>query len=301
VWVLACLVVAAVAVAVVVLSRGGDGEAAARAADARVRPECANGSPRTSMCPHNTSFKATDYAFHGPAAGAGTPGSDPPGGKRRVRRPYALGVVGVVACAVALTSLLSGGGDSGAIAGTGPGKGYLKAIHADAATCKTVVQRSWRCPDKKRFDPPTYVTHGDAFDCINFASQADAQAVLKADPRDPNQLDPYRDGVACPWMPEPFDRTSVQASAKLFRWYQVSQRSARCPQPWRTFDPAQYVGNGVDEFDCKAFASQADAQAVLRFSPQDPNHIDGDGDGIACPDLPAPKDLHRVNRTPPGG
>jgi hypothetical protein len=46
-------------------------------------------------------------------------------------------------------------------------------------------------------DPTAYVGRGDAYDCRSFASQAQAQAILRADPADPNRLDIDNDGVAC--------------------------------------------------------------------------------------------------------
>lgn len=41
-------------------------------------------------------------------------------------------------------------------------------------------------------------------------AEADAQAVLRADPRDPNKLDPDRDGIACHRNRGLFDRVPVQ-------------------------------------------------------------------------------------------
>ena len=47
------------------------------------------------------------------------------------------------------------------------------------------------------------------------------------------------------------------------------------------FDPSRYVGQG-DRYTCSHFASQAEAQAVLRADPRDPNRLDGnDNDGLA--------------------
>ena len=51
------------------------------------------------------------------------------------------------------------------------------------------------------FNPQDYVNRGNAFNCPDFPSQAEAQAVLRADPRDPNQMDTDRDGVACETRP----------------------------------------------------------------------------------------------------
>ena len=47
------------------------------------------------------------------------------------------------------------------------------------------------------FDARTFIGKGNAYNCNAFSSQAQAQAVLRADPRDPNKLDPDRDGIGC--------------------------------------------------------------------------------------------------------
>ncbi len=62
------------------------------------------------------------------------------------------------------------------------------------------------------------------------------------------------------------------------------------------FDPTLYIGQG-DRYNCSAFASQADAQAVLRADPRDPNKLDADRDGIACESNRAPRDQVPVPRT----
>lgn len=62
------------------------------------------------------------------------------------------------------------------------------------------------------------------------------------------------------------------------------------------FDPRAYIGQG-DRYNCSDFPSQADAQAVLRADPSDPNRLDGnDRDGIACENNPAPRDRVPVQR-----
>ena len=60
------------------------------------------------------------------------------------------------------------------------------------------------------FDTTRYVGQGDRYNCKDFASQAQAQAVLRADPRDPNRLDRDRDGIACEKNPPPRDMTPVR-------------------------------------------------------------------------------------------
>jgi len=62
----------------------------------------------------------------------------------------------------------------------------------------------------KGFDPRAFIGKGNAFNCPAFASQAQAQAVLRADPRDPNKLDPDRDGIACESNRAPKDTTPVK-------------------------------------------------------------------------------------------
>lgn len=67
------------------------------------------------------------------------------------------------------------------------------------------------------------------------------------------------------------------------------------PTPASGFNPYAYVGQG-DRYNCADFASQANAQAVLRADPTDPNKLDADKDGIACESNRSPKDLTPVPR-----
>ena len=60
------------------------------------------------------------------------------------------------------------------------------------------------------FEPRAFIGKGNAFNCNAFATQAQAQAVLRADPRDPNKLDPDRDGVACESNRAPKDTSPVK-------------------------------------------------------------------------------------------
>ena len=76
-----------------------------------------------------------------------------------------------------------------------------------------------------------------------------------------------------------------------------SPREYREPRPpattSSTFDPTQYVGQG-NRYNCKDFNSQANAQAVLRADPSDPNRLDGDGNRIACEGNRGPYDRELV-------
>ena len=64
-------------------------------------------------------------------------------------------------------------------------------------------------PPPGAFNPWGYIGQGDAFNCSDFRTQADAQAVLRADPTDPNRLDGDADGIACELNPCPCDRVPV--------------------------------------------------------------------------------------------
>ncbi len=97
----------------------------------------------------------------------------------------------------------------------------------------------------------------DTLNCEDFNSQAEAQANLRANPSDPNNLDAENDGVACETFayPEgtPRDETPVS--------------------------PAQSPSG---DLDCEDFATQEEAQAVFNQDTSDPDGLDADNDGFAC-------------------
>jgi hypothetical protein len=59
------------------------------------------------------------------------------------------------------------------------------------------------------FNAQDYLGQGDRYNCADFRTQAEAQAVLRGNVRDPNVLDPDNDGIACEANPPPFDREPV--------------------------------------------------------------------------------------------
>ena len=73
----------------------------------------------------------------------------------------------------------------------------------------------------------------------------------------------------------------------------------------------KYVVDGKDQYGCTNFASQAEAQAVLRLAPKDPNNLDSNRNGIACDGFDAfgdgvnaglmqpPFDFSQVSRSQP--
>ncbi len=97
-------------------------------------------------------------------------------------------------------------------------------------------------------------------DCADFATQEEAQAVLDANPSDPNALDGEGDGIACESLP---------------------RAPAAAPLP----KPPEKVPTG--DLDCADFDTQEEAQEVLDANPSDPIYLDGEGDGIACESLPS--------------
>ncbi|WP_030927187.1 excalibur calcium-binding domain-containing protein [Streptomyces sp. NRRL S-646] len=53
-----------------------------------------------------------------------------------------------------------------------------------------------------------------------------------------------------------------------------------------TTGPTAVVAHAQTDLDCRDFAFQEDAQAVLNSNPSDPFRLDADHDGIACEELP---------------
>ena len=96
--------------------------------------------------------------------------------------------------------------------------------------------------------------------CADFASQADAQAQLRADPQDPDGLDARPgpadgnnqaggDGIACESLPGPFDREPVFAGSPACQLprqqhpRQPPSRDSHCPSPARA-TPSSRSGLG---------------------------------------------------------
>jgi hypothetical protein len=64
-------------------------------------------------------------------------------------------------------------------------------------------------------DAPTpnyeaYTGRPEAMNCLDAGTQANAQAILRADPSDPLQLDSDRNGIACEINPAPRDSAPVR-------------------------------------------------------------------------------------------
>lgn len=104
--------------------------------------------------------------------------------------------------------------------------------------------------------------------CGDFGSQQEAQAVLDADPSDPNNLDPDLNGVACESLAPLPDPTAVPAPLP-------DPTAVPAPAPDPTRAPAPPPTGTQDRYNCDDFPFQEDAQAVYDADPNDPHGLDG--------------------------
>ena len=156
-------------------------------------------------------------------------------------------------------------------------------------------------------------------DCADFTSWDDAQRFfLAAGPSDPHRLDADDDGIACEALarsagvpiapalqaspaqtaPQPAAAAPAPAAAAPAPVVTAPLQPPVAPQPAAVpagFNALAYIGQG-DRYNCGDFASQANAQSVLRADPSDPNRLDTDRDGIACESNRAPFDRMPVRR-----
>lgn len=124
--------------------------------------------------------------------------------------------------------------------------------------------------------PAAMAQQGSDLDCSQLGTpgaspeevQIQAQAILDADPDDPNGLDPDGDGVACEFEANSNGEVAFEDGTGF-----VTDVAASAPAP------------RDDDLNCEDFTSQAEAQAALDADVNDPNDLDADGDGIACNEL----------------
>jgi len=96
-----------------------------------------------------------------------------------------------IAGALALSLLLIG---AGPVAAQAPGQADIYAPDSGGTTT---------------IDATAYTGRPEAMNCLDMGSQANAQSVLRADPKDPLQLDSDRNGIACEANAEPKDMNPV--------------------------------------------------------------------------------------------
>lgn len=115
-------------------------------------------------------------------------------------------------------------------------------------------------------------------DCADFASQAEAQAVLGEDASDPNGLDADGDGAACESLSSGDDVSPPPGTAPPTSTAPPNSPSSSPPESNSGVPPPPADG----DYDCSDFDTQAQAQQVYDDDPSDPYGLDGDDDGVAC-------------------
>ncbi len=112
---------------------------------------------------------------------------------------------------------------------------------------------------------PSVVVVADR-DCIEFAFQEEAQAVLNQNPQDPYNLDPSGDGFACTSLPSRATVTRLPATGT---------------------GPRAALLVAAQTRDCASYDSQIWAQSVYEADPARYAALDPDGNSIACDGMPA--------------
>lgn len=139
--------------------------------------------------------------------------------------------------------------------------------------------------------PATTTTVFVDLDCSDFATQAEAQAVLDADQTDPHRLDSDGDGIACE-RPVVTTTTQPQATTTTSTTEATTTTVAAPPPappapPVVQAPPAPPAPPMVPDVPpappqvtvCTDYATQMDAQTALNAGA---TWLDADGDGVAC-------------------
>jgi hypothetical protein len=119
-----------------------------------------------------------------------------------------------------------------------------------------------------------YEKEVDLYDCSDFSTQAEAQAVLDQDLTDPYKLDGDGDLQACEDLP---GNEQYETPDQLPDFNPNRDNSKR--RSHRPTDPLSGPGsppNANGDIDC----DQVDGPILT--PPGDPNNLDGDNDGLAC-------------------
>ncbi len=135
------------------------------------------------------------------------------------------------------------------------------------------------------------LAQADDFDCEDFETQEEAQAVLDEDPADPNNLDPNRDGIACALLPsaddqgtDPGDDAPAAQDADAGNQTQEERRAARQAERQQN-EGGTPTGDETTAVTCADFETQEEAQAAYDADPVALADLDADGNGIACEEL----------------
>jgi hypothetical protein len=135
------------------------------------------------------------------------------------------------------------------------------------------------------------LAQADEFDCEDFETQEEAQAVLDEDAADPNNLDPNRDGIACALLPsadepetDPGDDASVAQDADAGNQTQEERRAERRAARQQD-EEGTPTGEETATVTCADFETQEEAQAAFDADPEGLADLDADDNGIACEEL----------------
>jgi hypothetical protein len=131
----------------------------------------------------------------------------------------------------------------------------------------------------------------DDLDCEDFSTQEEAQAVLDADPSDPNNLDPNKDGIACALLPSA-DDSSIAFAQDTDEADTTAEDDRAARRAARRAQREQEAAADLDAADaetlvCDDFFTQEEAQAAFEDDPEGQAALDEDGNGIACEELPS--------------
>jgi Excalibur calcium-binding domain len=127
---------------------------------------------------------------------------------------------------------------------------------------------------------PTTVEE-DLYDCSDFSTQAEAQAMLVADPDDPYGLDEDGDGLACEDLPGNDQYESPAPVPEFDNGPDRDRDDSRRPRRSPTGAPSQPDSDPPpgEDVDCDELGP-GEAEAYLL--PGDPYDLDRDNDGKAC-------------------
>src|SRR5918993_2639394 len=142
--------------------------------------------------------------------------------------------------------------------------------------------------------PVPYAQQADDFDCEDFETQEEAQAVLDEDDADPHNLDPNRDGIACALLPSSADQEAAAADAAA---EQDADTGNQTPEERRAArraarqqnEEGQATEEATPTVTCADFETAEDAQAAFDEDPEGLANLDADGNGIACEELREPE------------
>jgi hypothetical protein len=135
------------------------------------------------------------------------------------------------------------------------------------------------------------LAQADDFDCEDFETQEEAQAVLDEDAADPNNLDPNRDGIACALLPsaddpeaDPGDDAAAAQDADAGNQTQEERRAERRAARQQD-EEGTPTGEETATVTCADFETQEEAQAAFDADPEGLADLDADDNGIACEEL----------------